>query len=373
MEKVGVVGLGAIGAAICWRLGASGQPVVAFDHCRPGHTLGSSHGATRIIRQAYYEHPDYVPLVRQSWQRWQELERMTGRTLLTPSAGLMLGAADSALVAGTLASVVRHDLPHQVLRADEVCERFPQFQLASGEIGLLEQHAGILRCELGVETMVRAALEADAPLTVVHQEVLALEPVGSAIRVHTSGQDMDFSQVVVAAGGWTGELLSDWQLSLTVERQVQIWFRPADPAPFRPPRLPVWMREQADGQLFYGIPAVDGDLVKVARHHGAGTTTMAHIDRVVSKEDLSVAAEFVAATLPALGQQVAEASVCAYTNTPDFHFLIGRLRATPQLVVAAGFSGHGFKFAPVIGDLVADIVRRDAPPPAILATSRFGL
>ncbi len=368
-----MIGLGAIGAAVSWRLCASGQPVVAFDDCRPGHTLGSSHGATRIIRQAYYEHPDYVPLVRRSWQRWQELERRSGRTLLTPSAGLMLGAPDSALVAGTLASVARHDLPHRVLSTAELRERFPQFRLASGEIGVLEQHAGILRCELGVETMVRAALEADAPLTVVHQRVLALEPVGSAIRIHTREQDMDFSQVVVAAGGWTADLLADWPLPLQVERQVQVWFRPADPAPFRLPRLPIWMREQADGQLFYGIPAVDGDLVKAARHHGAGTTTMAGISRAVSKEDLSVVTEFVAATLPALGERAAEASVCAYTNTPDFHFLIGRLRATPRLVVAAGFSGHGFKFAPVIGDLVTDIVRRDAPPPALLAASRFGL
>lgn len=373
MEQVAVIGLGAIGAAISWRLTASGQPVVGFDRYRPGHSMGSSHGATRIIRQAYYEHPDYVPLVRRSWHRWQELGRAFGRSLLVPTGGLMLGPVDSVVMTGTLASIERHGLRHELLEAGDLRRRFPQFRLPADEVGVFEQQAGALRCELGVDTMVRAAVGAVHPLTVVHEQVLRLEPISHGIGVYTASGRRDFQQVVVAAGGWAGELLADWQLPLQVERQVQVWFSPSDARSFHPPELPIWMRQQPDGEMFYGIPAVDGDLVKVARHHSHDATTMTTLDRRVSDADLAPVVDFISDTLPTLGTAVTESSVCAYTNTPDCHFLIGRLKAAPPLVVAVGFSGHGFKFAPVIGDLVTDIVQHDAAPPALFAPGRFGL
>ncbi|MHB1980921.1 MAG: N-methyl-L-tryptophan oxidase [Sulfobacillus sp.] len=373
MDEVGVVGLGVIGAAISWRLGEGGQPVVGYDRFRAGHPFGSSHGAARIIRQAYYEHPDYVPLVQRSWTKWQELERVSGRSLLRQTGGLMIGPPDGELVSGTLESVRRHGLRHAVLDAAAIGQRFPQFRVPAGEIGIFEDLAGVLRCEMAVETLIRAAGRARQPLSIVHDQVLHLEAVGERVRVHTASGRRDFAQVVVAAGGWTSDLLPDLNLPLTVERQVQVWFAPPAPASFTPPQFPIWMHQTEDGQMFYGLPAMDGKSVKAARHHQGITTSMEHLDRHVSDQDRAVVKCAVAQILPGLGSEIAQSSVCSYTDTPDLHFLIGRLQALPGVILATGFSGHGFKFAPVIGDLIADIVLRDALPPALLATTRFSL
>ena len=368
-----MVGLVVMGAAICWRLGAGGQAVVGYERLMPGHQFGSSQGVTRIIRQAYYEHPDYVPLIRRSWGRWQELERVSGRSLLTQTGGLMIGRPDGELISGTRASVQLHELRHQELSARAIEARFPQFRLPADVVGIFEHQAGVLACETSVTTLVQAARHTPRPLTVVHDQVLRLEAASDRVRVHTTQGTRDFEQVVVACGGWTSELLPELGLPLSVERQVQHWFAPPDPALFQPARLPIWMHQQEDDQMFYGIPAVDGKWAKAARHHDGASTTMNELDRAVSDQDRQAVVEATSTFLPALGCSIAASSVSCYTNTPDRNFLIGRLKTLPQVILAAGFSGHGFKFAPVIGDLVEAIIRQDAPPPPILSTTRFGL
>lgn len=358
-----ILGLGGMGSAAACHLAARGKRVLGLDQFTPPHDKGSSHGQSRVIRQAYYEDPAYVPLLLRAYELWRQLEHDSGKELLTLTGGLMLGSQYSAVVAGSQRSAKQHGLPHELLDAREIRNRFPQFNPGSDTIALYEKNAGCVRPEEAVRAHLDLAARRGAILQ-LETEVTNWAATHDCVRVTTKRGDYEAGQLVICAGPWAWKLLADLSLPLRVERQVQIWFEPVGGIePFLPDRFPIWIWETKEGTHPYGLPALDGagGGVKVSLHHGGKNPpcTPDTIDRSVSGEEIALARRSVSALLPALNGPCLRAVTCLYTNTPDEHFLIDRHPAHPQVLIVSPCSGHGFKFCPVIGELVADLVEHE--------------
>lgn len=355
-----ILGLGGMGSAAAFHLAARGQRVLGFDQFTPPHEQGSTHGHSRVIRQAYYEDPAYVPLLLRAYELWRELEKKAARQLLTVTGGLMLGSPDSGVVAGSLRSAQQHGLPHELLDANEIRKRFPQFAPAADTVALFEANAGIVRPEESVRVNLALAARLGAELR-CEEKVTAWKAAGGGVRVTTTRGNYEAGQLVIAAGPWLANVLADLALPLHVERQVQFWFEPVGAmAPFLPDRFPIWIWETKDGAHPYGLPAIDGSSsgVKVAFHHGGKhpRCTPGTIDRTVSEAEIDAARQCVSALIPALDGRSLNAVTCMYTNTPDEHFVIDWHPAHSQVLIVSPCSGHGFKFCPVVGEIAADLI-----------------
>ncbi|HXW30179.1 MAG TPA: N-methyl-L-tryptophan oxidase [Xanthobacteraceae bacterium] len=349
---VAVVGLGAMGSAAVWQLARRGQRVVGLDRFAPGHERGSSHGATRIIRLGYFEHPAYVPLVRRAYKLWNELEAATGSRLLEVTGIAEIGPPNGSLVSGTLAAAQAHDLPHTVLAASDLMRRFPGFRVPADYVGVVQRDGGLLKPEPAIAALLRLAKAAGADLR-TGQRVRALEPRAAGVRIVTDHGSIEAGTAVVAAGPWVTTLLPDLGTYLRVTRQVTAWFDPFDPALFRTPAFAVFILESRHG-LLYGFP-LDAIGVKVGKHyHCDETVDPDTYDRSVSAQDEAVIRAALADHLPAVNHRMRMAQTCLYTMAPDGHFLIDWI-VSPHILVVSACSGHGFKFAPVIGEIVADL------------------
>jgi sarcosine oxidase len=355
---VAVIGLGAMGSAALWRVAARGASVVGFERFEPGHDKGSSHGDSRIIRTAYYEGPHYVPLVQCAFPLWRRLEHESGTALLTMTGALMIGPPDCDLVAGALSSARDHGLAHELLDGDQMRRRYPQVHLQPGEVALVEQQAGILRPEAAIGAMVRRA-EALGATVLRHSIVEAVEADAGAVRISAGGRTYRARHAIVAVGSWLPDLLPVLRAPLQVERQVILWWPVRDPDLFSPRRFPVFMHEIAPGRIRYGIPSLDAATVKIGVHHEGEVTTADTIDREVHPRDLAPVQRYLRAYLPDVEPVVVRARVCMYTNTPDHHFLIGTPSGLAGVTVISVCSGHGFKYAPVVGDAAADLALED--------------
>jgi sarcosine oxidase len=358
-----VIGVGGMGSAAACALAGRGRRVLALEQFTVGHDRGSSHGQTRIIRKAYYEHPDYVPLVCRAFERWYDLEQRQGRHLLTECGCLSIGPPDSSLVAGVLESARQHGLPVEALSAADLRSRFPAFRFGGDYVGVLERSAGFLY----VDDCVRAhAREAERLGATVREDEAAVswEANGGGVVVRTRVGRYTAAKLVLTAGPWAPRLLARWGAPLTLMRQVVLWFGTSDDRLFRRDVFPIYIAETPGGH-FYGLPALDGNGVKVARHYGAPELRdPAEVGREVSPADEEAVRCFLRAHLPAADGPRRRASVCIYTLTPDRHFVIDLHPEHPDVALAAGFSGHGFKFAPVVGEALADLVesgRTDLP------------
>lgn len=353
-----VIGLGGMGSAAAYRLARRGQRVLGLDRHGPVHDQGSSHGGSRITRQAYFEDPAYVPLLLRAAELWPSVESASGREILLTTGGVMIGREDSRTVAGSLASARQWGLDHELLDAAEVRRRFPTMRPADDEIALYEAKAGLVVPEASVAAHLSLAAAAGAELH--HGEpVTRWESVAGGVRVHTGHGAYTAGQLVVCPGAWAPELLAGLGVPFTIERQVQFWYAPrGGVAPFTPDRHPVYIWEAPGGRQFYGFPAhtAPADGVKVAFFRGGRTCTPGTIDRVVHDEEVEDMTAFAGARVPDLPGTFLRAVTCMYTNTPDEHFVIARHPAHESVVVACGFSGHGFKFVPVVGEIVADLV-----------------
>lgn len=368
-----VVGTGTMGSAALWQLAARGADVLGIERFEPGHDRGSGHGESRLIRTAYFEDPSYVPLVRASWQLWQALEEQSRIELLTRTGALMLGPRDGLLVKGALAAAAEHGLSHEVLDPAECATRYPQHPLAPDEVAVFEPEAGVLRPEAGIRAMVAAARAAGARL-VTGEVATAVEPDPSGdvtVRL-ASGPVLAAGHVVVSAGAWTPVLLPELAATLQVERQLPMWFEAGDPAWYGPDRFPVFVRQLENG-FGYGLPALDGRTVKVGLHHGGAITTADAVGRTIHAEDIAPLAEVVRQHLPGLRPDPVRGIVCLYTNTPDGHFVVGPLPDRPNVTLVSACSGHGYKFAPVLGQVAADLVLdgRTDHPIALFDPTRF--
>jgi sarcosine oxidase len=352
---VAIIGLGVMGSAALAALARRGRRVVGIDRFAPGHDRGSSHGTTRAIRLGYFEHPSYVPLVRAAYPLWRELEARSGQALLTVTGIVEIGAPDSDLVAGTLRSSRLHGLPHEILDAPSLMKRFPAFRLPDDFVGVFQPDGGFVQAEPAVAALQELALHSGAEI-MRNERVLAVKPHRDGVQVTTEHGNVLAGCAIVAAGPWLKSLLPQLPVPLRVTRQVLGWFEPADHArpQFAAERFPVFLLENADG-VFYGFPA-DADGVKVAKHHHRDEAVDPdHYDRTVSAADEAVIRIALKAHLPDADGRLVAAQTCLYTMTPDGDFILDRMPGCPQIIVAAPCSGHGFKFAPVIGEILADL------------------
>ncbi len=350
-----VAGLGAMGSAAACHLARRGQRVLGLDRFTPPHTYGSSHGQTRIIREAYFEHPIYVPMVRRAYELWDELARHTRTDLFRQTGGLMIGRPDSIVVTGARRSARTHGLPHEVLNAAEIRRRFPALRPDDDMNAVLEPRAGILFPERCVTAHLAQAREHGAALR-FDEPVISWEAEGDGVKVSTSQGDYRAGQLVLSAGAWINSLLPGLTLPFQVERQVLFWFdAPRSPALFAPECCPIHLW-QFDGQhFFYGFPDL-GDGVKVACHHDGEFTSPDQVRREVAPDEVESMRRILRRFLPDADGPLRSATVCLYTNTPDEHFWIDRHPAHPQVLLASPCSGHGFKFSSAIGEILADLV-----------------
>ena len=352
-----VIGLGGMGSAAAAHLAARGQRVLGLERFGPAHDRGSSHGGSRIIRQSYFEDPAYVPLLLRAYELWREIEADSGADLMTLTGGLYFGRLDSPTVAGSLRSSRQWDLPHELLDAAEIRRRFPTMTPADDEVGLYEADAGLVRPEATVAAHLALAGQRGADLR-FDEPVQDWSTTADGVRVTTAAGTYTAGRLVICPGAWAPELLADLGVPLTVERQVLYWFRPTGGVePFAPDRQPIWIHEGDDGEQLYGFPAIDGPDggVKVAFFRRGVVCTPETIDRDVHPDEVAYAAERVGRLLPALPGRLLSAATCMYTLTPDHHFVIAPHPAHEQVTVACGFSGHGFKFVPVVGEILADL------------------
>lgn len=349
---VAIAGLGAMGSAAARALARRGLAVIGFDRFAPPHALGSSHGRSRIIREAYFEHPSYVPLVRHAYRLWEELGREVGETLLVKTGGLMIGPREGVLVSGAIVSAQRHRLDHELLDGAAITRRVPAMRPAPGMVGVWEPNAGTLFPEAGIAALLASARRHGAALQ-VDDPVVAWRADGDGVEVRTTRGIHHAGRLVLASGAWLPALAP--ALPLSVERVALFWFEPArDPGAFEPGRFPVFILEHARDRFIYGFPGFDG-AVKIARHHEGEP---AHPDRPrhgVAPEEVEAMRALFRPFLPDADGPLRETAVCMYTNTPDGHFILGPDPGQAAVTLVSACSGHGFKFAPAIGEIVADL------------------
>ena len=339
-----------MGSAAVYHFAKRGVRVLGIDRFHPPHALGSSHGQTRIIREAYFENPAYVPLVQRAYVLWDELSREAGEQLFLQTGGLMVGAPDGVVVAGSRLSAETHRLPFEALSASEIHKRFPALRPADNMIGILEPRAGILFPEKCIAAHLAQARRAQVNYD---EQVLRWKPDGNAVEVVTDKETYSCANLVLSAGSWIKQLVPE--LPLVVERQVLFWFASTRPEIFEPDRCPIHLWEHSPGKYFYGFPDV-GDGVKVAGHHEGEITQPDKINRAVAQSEIAGMHAIAQPYMPALSDRCLESVVCMYTNTPDSHFLIDRHPQHPQILLVSPCSGHGFKFSAAIGEVVADLV-----------------
>lgn len=361
-----VVGAGGMGTAAAWQLARRGARVLALDRFPPAHDRGSSHGQTRLIRQAYYEHPDYVPLLRRAYDAWRQLEAASGRTLLVETGLVMAGPAAGEVVPGALRSARIHGLPVEQLTAAEAKRRWPMLEIPAEWDVVFEPRGGFL--------FVEECVKAHAALAAQHGADLRSDVVvrgwqisGGDVVVETDAGSFRSRTLVLSPGAWAADLLRLPQVPLTVLRKSLFWFAPPPAAArdFVPASLPCFAFDTPTG-FFYGFPALDGRGVKLAEHTGGHVVTdPLAVDREIDPAEQARIEDWIASHLPALGRECRAHAACLYTMSPDSHFVLGLHPDHPRVTIAAGFSGHGFKFASVVGEILADLALTGTTPQPI--------
>lgn len=351
-----------MGSAATAHAASRGKRVLGLEQFQPAHDQGSSHGRSRVIRLAYFEHPDYVPLLWRAYDLWRRLESQTGRQLLHITGGLMLGEPDSAVVRGTLRSAIEHGLEHEMLDAAEVRRRFPAFTPGDATAAIYERDAGVLAPEEVIRAHLDVAADGGAHLHFGERVEEWSVAASGGIEVRTSRGRYECERLILAPGSWAAELFRLPWLPLEVEPQQLHWFEPrGGPAAFARDRFPIYIWDLGGGTQFYGFPADDDGRVKVAFFRS-----------VLKGEEAMRAA--LRPCLPALADGVLVDTVpCKYTLTPDQHFIIDTHPDHANVVIASPCSGHGFKFASVIGEILADLAIDGSTrhPVGLFAIDRF--
>ena len=349
-----VIGLGAHGSSALYHLSRAQGKVAGIDRFTPPHNHGSSHGQSRIIRQAYHEDPVYVPFVQAAYSLWEELERESGASLLVETGGLLLGGEDSAVVSGARLSAETHRLDYDWLDAAAIRQRFPAFRPAADTVAVWEKRAGILFPEACVGAFLAGAAAGGAAIR-CEEVVLGIVPQAGGVEVTTSKGKYIAGKVIVSAGAWIGALLPELRLPLTIERQVVCWFqdgRRRSASPLLASGMPVYIWEYSAGKLFYGFPDL-GEGIKIGFHHGGRHIRAEELRQDAGAEEISEIAAIAAEFLD-IDPVFNSASVCMYTNTPDENFIIDVHPACANIFIASPCSGHGFKFSSVIGKIACD-------------------
>lgn len=352
-----VVGLGAMGSATLFHLARRGLSALGLEQFSLGHQLGSSHGDSRIIRETYFEHPLYVPLVQRAHELWRELEAATGKSLMKITGGLMIGPPDGSVVTGTLRSAREHGLPHEILTPSAVHDRFPAFELAGGLVAVMDPRAGYLDPEACNRAHIDAARIAGAEAR-FDEPVLEWNPDGDGVRVRTQTGTYTADHLVLAGGAWTSSLARDLRLPLTVERQTVFWFESDGlSSAYDAGDFPIYAYEYKAGHICYGFPRLPRGMKASVMHSGELARDAESVRRSVSDDEVKPLRVALRPVLPQLAHAaVRESSVCIFTNTPDHDFIIDFHPEHRQVLISSPCSGHGFKFASAIGELQADLI-----------------
>jgi sarcosine oxidase len=347
-----VIGLGAHGSSALYHLAGMGRRVAGIDRFIPPHVHGSSHGQSRIIREAYHENPVYVPFIREAYELWAALEREAGRALLTTTGGLLLGKEDTIVVKGARLSAETYGVDFEWLEAADIRRRFPAFRPTDDTVAVLEKRAGILFPEECIKAHLAGAAARGAEIR-VGEVVQKIEACGDGVEVATTKGRYLAGKVIVSAGAWVGELLPELRLPLYIERQVVCWFKDAGRgAVLRPDRMPVYIWEYEAGRMFYGFPDM-GQGIKIGFHHGGRHIRADELRQDAGPDEIQAIQEIAGKWL-AIDPVFNGASVCMYTNTPDEDFIIDEYPGAPQILVLSPCSGHGFKFSSVVGKIAGD-------------------
>jgi sarcosine oxidase len=349
-----VVGLGAMGTSACYHLARRGVRVLGLERFDIPHNLGSSHGFSRMTRMAYWEHPDYVPLLKSAYRLWHELEIQAGVKLIYVTGGLQIGPTSGEMVSSSLRSAETHGLSHHVLSRDEIRWEYPQFNVPDDFTGLIDNDAGFILCEDAVSAQAVLAMQYGAELH-GREAVIDFSSDQHAVKVTTSRGVYEAEKLIFCGGAWTDRLVRDLGIPLRVSRQVLAWVWPKSPELFSTPRLPVWAVEHS-GEIHYGFPMmVRSPGFKLATHSAGETADPDQVNREISSADEQTVRPFLREFLPEADGPLLSMRTCLYTNSPDGNFILDRHPKNDRVLFACGFSGHGFKFAPVIGQALADL------------------
>jgi sarcosine oxidase len=348
-----VLGIGGMGSAAAWHAASRGRRVLGLEQFSIPHELGSSHGVTRIIRLAYSEHPSYVPLLRRAYRLWRELEDCARERLLFVTGGIDAGSTASETIAGSLRSCREHDLPHEELDAAEVARRFPGFRLPAGMMAVYQPDGGFVLPERSIVAHAEGARALGAEIH-AGERVTGWTAEGGGVQVRTDRATYDADRLIITAGPWAAQSVPALERLAVPERQVLIWTEPLRPEYFATGAFPIFNMEAAEGR-FYGFPVYGVPGFKLGKyHHRREQTDPDRVDREFHPEDEEVLREAIRRYFPDAGGATLAMKTCMFTNSPDEHFILDLHPEYPQVSIAAGFSGHGFKFAPVIGEIMAD-------------------
>lgn len=356
--RVIVAGLGAMGSAAAAELSARGADVVGLEQFTPAHDLGSSHGESRIFRVAYFEDSRYVPLLQRALVLWRELERRAEAEVFQRVGALLIGAEQSEIISGAVHSAEQWSLPHELMTSAECRGRFPKFKVRDHEVALLEAQAGILRPERAILAFQNIAAQSGANLR-FHESIRTWKADQGGVSVTTNVGEYKADRLIITPGAWAPQLLGEWSANLSLRRVVQYWFRPRGQGRgWLPGGMPAYIWAPGDYETFYGLPALAGISggAKVAYHQvGPIIDDPGQINRQVSDAEIEQMRRPIAELIPELNGEVVGAKSCIYTNTPDEHFIVGIHPDSERVALAAGFSGHGFKFASVMGEILAEL------------------
>ena len=350
-----IIGAGAMGSAAAYHLSKTGKKILVLDQYAPPHNLGSSHGESRIIREAYFESPMYVPLVQQAYKLWDALEKESGKKLFLKTGGLMLGKKERRVFQGAAASARQYNVPYEYLDSTAIKKLFPVFKPSEDTVALFEQNAGILFPEECISTQLQLAKRNGVSFH-FNETVERIQSKDGGVEIITAKAQYQANKVIVSAGAWMDELFPELHLPLSVKRQVLFWFKCTgrNAKGFLPGHCPVYIWEHEENKIFYGFPDL-GDGLKIAVHHGGRLTTANTIDRDVSHEEINEVTDLmnrffdVEATFD-------RSAVCMYTNTPDENFIIDYHPSNRNIILVSACSGHGFKFSTAIGKILCDMI-----------------
>lgn len=357
-----------MGSAACWQLAERGKKVLGLEKYGLGHDLGSHGGQSRIIRMAYFEHEDYVPLLKRAYNLWHDLETVSRQQVYYRTGLLYMGQKDSVLMQGVQRSADLYDVPVFPVELAEFEEKYPMLKLPEGTQAILEPYAGFLTPERAINLMALEAMEDGAE---VHagEAMVAWRISGNKIEVDTTDGAYTADKLIITAGAWAPNILPQLTTTLKVTRQTLAWLWPEDREPFELYKFPCWMMDDDKAGLMYGFPVLDHNTfgghagLKIAHHAPGQLTDPDSIKREITAEDKKPVLEFVNKYMPEAMGSATSWKTCMYTYSPDEHFIIDFLPETSgKVLVATGFSGHGFKFAPVIGEVLADLAITGSTP-----------
>lgn len=365
-----IVGLGSMGSAAACHLAARGKRILGLDLSTPPHALGSHGGLSRMIRLVYAEHTDYVPLLQRGYELWRKLERDTAQQILHVTGGVYIGPETSRYISGAIDSAEKHNLAYDVVEHRDIPTRYPWFRVPAGSVAIDDPAAGFLYPHRAIEAHLTLARAAGADLH-TSEPVLDWQADSKGVRVRTAQATYTADRLILTAGAWMPKLLAPSlantqapALNLTTTRQTLCWVDPPDPAPFTLGRFPCWAFTLDGTTVYYGFPITPdgsgGRGLKLA-HHAPFTPVDPDTDpRTVRPGDEQPPLNFLRNHMPSALGTARDVQVCLYTNTPDEHFAVGMHPTAPNVVVASPCSGHGFKFASVIGEVLADLAEGGA-------------